>query len=148
MHNLKLCLATVALAIYGAAYGAASASAQIQTYYSPVYGAPVYGQGPIVYAPPIVVARPMGVVPPLPIVTAYRPIAPTYVAPGAVYSAYRPAYPAAPVTVYAPATLVAPPVYGAAVRFRAGYVGRGLGGVPSVYTPGQPVRNAIRYVVP
>ena len=142
MQNLKLRLATIALAICGAVCGASTASAQVQVYYSPGYAAPVYAPSPFMYAPPVVVARPIVVAPvPVQVVTAYRPVAPTYVAPAAVYSTYRPVYPVAPAPIYAPA-------YGTVARYRSGYVGPGLGGAPSVYTPGQPVRNAIRYVVP
>jgi len=143
MRNWKLRLATVALAMCGAAWGAPSASAQFGTYYSSGYGVPVYGPSPIVYAPQIVVARPIVVAPPpVQIITAYRPVVPTYVAPAAAYSTYRPVYPVAPAPIYVP------PVYGTVARYRSGYVGPGLGGAPSVYTPGQPVRNAIRFVVP
>jgi len=148
MRNWKLRLATVVFAICGAAWDASSASAQFGTYYTPGYytpryGVPVYGPSPIVYAPQIVVARPIVVAPaPVQIVTAYRPVVPTYVAPAAAYSTYRPVYPFAPAPVYAP------PAYGTVARYRSGYLGPGLGGAPSVYTPGQPVRNAIRFVVP
>ena len=143
MRNWKLSLATVALAICGS-FGASSASAQFGPYYSAGYGVPVYGPA---YAPPMMVARPVVVasapvqVVTAPVVTAYRPVVPTYVAPVAAYSTYRPVYPA-------PAPVYAPPAYGTVARYRSGYVAPGLGGVPSVYTPGQPVRNAIRYVVP
>ena len=136
MQNLKLCLGTVVLAICGATCGTPSAIAQIRTYYSPVYATPVHGPAPIVYATQVVVARPIVVAPPpVQVVTAYRPVVSTYVAPAAVYSTYRPVYPVAPTPLYAP------PAYGTVVRYRSGYA-------PSVYTPGQPVRNAIRYVVP
>ncbi len=116
------------------------------------------------------IGAPVFVAPPqVPVVTAYRPVVPTYVAPAAVYSTYRPVYPVAPAAVYIPPTTVyappvyappvyappvyappvyAPPVYGTVARYRTGYLAPGLGGSPSVYTPGQPVRNALRYVVP
>ena len=137
MRNLKLCLATMALAISGAICGAPSASAQIRTYYAPGY------YGPTLYAPPIVVAPPIiAAPPPVQIVSAYRPVLPTYVAPAAAYSTYRPVYPVAPAPLYVP------PSYGTVARYRSGYIGPGLGGAPSVYTPGQPVRNAIRFIVP
>lgn len=174
MRNLKLSLATMALAICGAACGSSTASAQIQTYYSPGYAVPAYVPGPTVYAPPIVVARPIVVTPaPVQVVTAYRPIVPTYVAPAAVYSTYRsvvptpiyrPTYtvPTYTVPTYTAPTYTArtytaaayrvpaytPPAYGTVTRYRSGYVGPGVGGAPSLYTPGQPVRNALRFVVP
>jgi hypothetical protein len=97
--------------------------------------------GPFPILPPTVVAHPLYVPAPVSGVSAYRPIVPTYVAP-ATYSAYRPAY-VAPVIPVAPV-----PTYGSVVRYRTGVVGPGLGGIPSVYTPGQPVRNALRYIVP
>lgn len=162
MRSWKISLATGVLAICGA-YGASSVSAQFGAHYggsypTPVYNAPVYRvpvYGPTI-APPIVVARPV-VVAPAPVVTAYRPVVPTYLAPVASYSTYRPVYPAATVPVatvpvatvpIATVPVYAPPAYGTVARYRSGYLGPGLGGVPSVYTPGQPVRNAIRYVVP
>ncbi len=141
MRIWKLNLATVALAICGITFGASSADAQFG------YGVPVYGPSPIVIAPPVTVAPPVIVAPP--VVTSYRPIVPTYVAPAAVYSTYRPVYPVAPAPVYIPPVSVyVPPAYGTVTSYRAGFVGPGLGGIPSVYTPGQPVRNALRYVVP
>ena len=62
----------------------------------------------------------------------YRPIVapPVYVAP-------------VPTTVARPASIVAPNVL-----YRPAVVGTGIGGLPTVYVPGQPVRNALRYVLP
>jgi hypothetical protein len=143
MGTWKLFLATAVLAICGTVCNTPLASAQVRAYYSVGYGVPVYGPSPIPYAPPIVVARPIVVAPvPVQVVTAYSPVVPTYIAPAAVYSTYRPVYPVAPAPIYVP------PAYGTVARYRSGYIGPGLGGAPSVYTPGQPVRNAIRYVVP
>lgn len=98
----------------------------------------------VVLSPVPVLAPPMMVMPaPVPVVTAYRPVVPAYVAPAA-YSTYRPAYTLPPVPV-APLPAYG---YGTVARYRTGVVGPGLGGFPSVYTPGQPVRNALRFVVP
>lgn len=147
MRNWKFRLATLAVAACGVTLSASSASAQFGPIYTVGFGAPVYAPAPITYAPAVayapqvVVARPVVVAPaPVQVVTSYRPVVPTYVAPAASYSTYRPVYPVIPAPVYAP------PAYGAV--YRTGYIGPGLGGVPSVYTPGQPVRNALRYVVP
>lgn len=107
MQNLKLYVATLALAICGVASDT-SASAQVRTYYSTGYAIPAYAPNPVVYAPPMVVARPIVVAPvPLQVVTAYRPVVPTHVAPAAVYSMYRPVV---------PAPIYAPPTYGAVAR--------------------------------
>jgi hypothetical protein len=128
--------------------------AQVVTVYSPVVSPlPI----PTVIAPTTVVARPVVagpvitapvvsspvVVPVSPVVTTYRPVVPAYVVPPAttyaapVTTVYRPSYTTVPVATY-----------GTAVPYRTGYIGGGLGGVPSVYVPGQPVRNAFRYVLP
>ncbi len=101
----------------------------------------VGGYGPVPVVAPVVVARPVvPVILPQPtVVTAYRPVVPTVVAPVAAYSVARPAYVAPVAVVPAPVTVA---------RYRTGYIGPGLGGYPTVYTPGQPIRNAVRYVVP
>ncbi len=145
MQNWKLSLATLATAILGVALSCSTASAQIRTYYSAGYGVPVFPPSPVMIAPPIVVAPPVVFTPPVPVVSTYRPVVPTYVAPASAYTTLRPVYPVVPAV---PAPIYAPPAYGTVARYRSGYLAPGLGGAPSVYTPGQPVRNAIRYVVP
>jgi hypothetical protein len=134
-------------------------SAQIVVYSQPYVQPVPVGYGPLVVTGPVApafVPPPVSVVsayrpvvpaytpPPVAVVSSYRPVVPTYVAPATAYSTYRPAY-AAPVAVV---TAPPAPVYGTVTRYRTGVVGPGLGGLPSVYTPGQPVRNALRYVVP
>lgn len=163
------------------------ASAQFHTVYSPYVPivAPAVTPTTAVYPPPMVVARPMISAPitiasvvPSPVVTAYRPVLPTYVAPTTVYRRIMPAVPttyvapaAFPTTAYSvvpaysayrpvvsatlpavpafvPVAPAAVPVYSAASVYRPGVVGTGIGGVPTVYTPGQPLRNALRYLAP
>lgn len=116
-----------------------------QVVYSPVVSAPVT---PVVSTP--VVSTPVASY-----TTYYAPapvaaVAPTvshrvayptttYYAPAAV-TAYSPVVTAAPVpvTTYSP-VVTAYPSY---------YVGRGVVGQPTVYVPGQPVRNALRFLAP
>ncbi len=97
------------------------------TVYRPaIVAAPVpYGVArPVIVNSPIYAARPV-VAPPLvavaPPVTVARPVVPTSVViPAAV-----------PRSLYRPAV-----------------VGPGVGGLPNVYVPGQPVRNALRFALP
>ncbi len=101
--------------------------------------AQVFIYGPRVVGPRI---APAVMVPsPYPVVSAYR--VPTYVAPVvnpvATYRSYRPVV-ASP--VYAPVGVVT------TTRVRPAVVGPGIGGLPNVYIPGQPVRNALRFAVP
>lgn len=103
--------------------------------------------GPLVpipnVAPPIVVPAPY------PVLNTYTfPLAPPRVA---GYGAYRPVG-GAPVYV-APTPLPAPVVNPVGVVapnvvYRPAVVGSSISGLPTVYVPGQPVRNALRYVVP
>ncbi len=93
-----------------------------------IYGPPAIGPS---VSPVVVVPRPY------PVVSPYR--VPGYVVPTAAYSTYRP--------------VVVPPVYApvgvvTTARVRPAIVGPGIGGLPNVYVPGQPVRNALRFAVP
>ena len=156
--------------VLGGLFFAASnhAFAQFHTVYSPYV--PVV-QTPGIMPPQVVVARPVIApqvitpvyAPPMvtaPVVTAYRPVVPaTYVVP-AYTTSYAPTYSASYVPTYSagyapaysayrPVVPVAPvPVYSAPLAYRPGVVGVGVGGVPTVYTPGQPVRNVLRYIAP
>ena len=121
------------------------------------------------YAPPVVVASPYPVVPSYRVPSvptvgpriagygAYQPVgpAPVYTAPvyaAPVYAAPAPVTVTSPVPIYgAPAPVpVTSPVSVAApnVLYRPAVVGSSISGLPTVYVPGQPVRNALRYVVP
>ena len=136
---------------------AASTEAQITVYrpsYSPVVvPAPVVAPVPVaptvsVYSPPIVSYSTFSpVVAPTYVPPRYVP--PSYVAPASVVSPYvvsRPVYPVAPVvTSLASVVPLAPAVTSA---YRPAVVGAGVGGVPNFYVPGQPVRNALRFVTP
>lgn len=100
------------------------------------------GFGPAFVAPPV--ARAYRVATPVPAVAygipTYRA---GYVAPASFvprsyatpYTSYRPVYPVAPAVVAVPA-------------YRPAVVGPGIGGLPNVYVPGQPVRNALRFAIP
>ena len=126
MNMLKLSLAAVVLG----AVAAASAQAQVVVY-RPGFSVPL---APRVLAAPVAY--------PAPVVTAYRPVISPYVAPAPVvrYSSYRAVYPVAP--VYRTSAVVA------TTRYRPVVVGRGVGRLPNLYVPGQPVRNALRFAVP
>ncbi len=103
-----------------------------------VQSAPVW-QGAPVASPccsqPVTTFRPVVVAQPQPVV-AYRPVV---VAPRRVVTYYAPPVYAAPryVTNYAPVAAPAPAVYGRPVVVRT-----------KVYVPGQPIRNALRWVAP
>jgi len=89
-----------------------------QAYYQPTVT--YYQPAPLVYSPYVVA----------------RPVYP--------YAAARPVYPyaaARPVYTYRP-IIAAPSVPSAYI------LGRGVIGQPTVYIPGQPVRNVLRYVSP
>jgi len=114
----------ILVAVFGLAFVFAG-EAQAQVTYVPTT---VYYQTPTVAAVPQVTFR-------APQVTYYAPTT-TYYAPAPVTTYYAPA----PVTTfYAPAAVqVARPVV----------IGRGIVGQPKAYVPGQPIRNALRFVTP
>lgn len=121
--NIAKILSSLSIGLLLAGALAVPASAQVFIYGPPAIGPRV--------SPVVVVPRPY------PVVSAYR--VPGYVVPAAAYSSYRP--------------VVAPPVYVpvgvvTTARVRPAVVGPGIGGLPNVYVPGQPVRNALRYAVP
>lgn len=94
------------------------------TYYTaaaPVYTAPVYTAPVYTAAAPVRVSAPTLVEAPAPVTSYYVQPAPSY--------AWRPVVPVVPV----------PSTY---------YVGRGVIGQPTVYVPGQPIRNALRFLSP
>lgn len=86
----------------------------------------------LLVGPPVAIGVAPPIVPvPYPVVTYPRP----YVAPPVVaYSTYRP--------------VVTTPVYTPVVRTLPAYIGSGVGGLPRVYVPGQPIRNALRFAIP
>lgn len=112
---------------------------------SPFASAQVVIAGPLVpipsYPAPIVLPSPS------PVVSAYR--VPSVAPRVAGYGVYQPVvappvYVApAPVQLASPVTVAAPNVL-----YRPAVVGSSVSGLPTVYIPGQPVRNALRYVVP
>ncbi len=113
----------------------------VPTYTVPTYTVPTYSASMLTtpsYTVPAYTAP----------TTVYRPVLPAAaysLYPS--YSTYRPVVPATvpAVVPVAPATV---PVYSAASVYRPGVVGTGIGGVPTVYTPGQPLRNMLRYIAP
>ena len=117
----------------------------VTTYSIPTAAPRVVGYG--TYRPPVVspsVVSPSVVSPSVvaPSVVAPSVVAPSVVAPSVVAS--PPVYIApVPTTVARPVTVAAP-----TVLYRPAVVGSGIGGLPTVYVPGQPVRNALRYVLP
>lgn len=151
----------VAALIFGAAVvGSAfipTAEAQMTVFrpsYAPVVVAP---PPPIVSVPlaPATVYHPAIVAAPVPYGVA-RPIIvnpPLYAAPRIVA---QPIVALPPVTVASPVTVARPVVptsvlIPAAVPrslYRPAVVGPGVGGLPNVYVPGQPVRNALRFALP
>ena len=102
----------------------------VTTYSIPTAAPRVVGYG--TYRPPVVSPSVVS-----PSVVAPSVVAPSVVASPPVYIAPVPTTVARPVTVAAPTVLYRPAV-----------VGSGIGGLPTVYVPGQPVRNALRYVLP
>ncbi len=131
------------------AWGISQAEAQVVTTYRP----PVTIPPTVTYAPviPRTTYRPA-----VPVTTYYAPTTvyspptttvgqvPATVAPAPVVTAPAVAAPAvtvpSPVTVYRPAYV---PVY-----TTPAYVGRGILGRPTVYVPGQPIRNTLRFISP
>ena len=119
---------------------AASAHAQVivqptTVYYPPAVPAPAV-PAPAVAAP-VVASSPVTVYKPAPVVYS----APAPVPAPAVTVVARPVVPAAPVVSYRPVVPVAVPA-------RPVVVGRGLLGQPEAYVPGQPIRNALRFISP
>ena len=125
MSRLRITLAAGLLVMAGG-WMAAPAQAQVV-----VMGRPVVG--------PRVVARAVLPAPvlPAPVVTTYRPVVTSYVAP--TYGVYRP--------VLAPAPVYRSPVV-VTTRVRPAVIGPGIGGLPNVYVPGQPIRNTLRFALP
>ena len=111
----------------------------------------------VLVGPPVPVpsyASPVAAVPsPYPVVSTYRvpSVAPRVagygvyqpVSPAPIYVAPTPIVAPTPVPVTSPVGVVAPNVL-----YRPAVVGSSISGLPTVYVPGQPVRNALRYVVP
>jgi len=99
-----------------------------------------------VYYPPAVTVYSSPAVPTVPATTCYRPPATVYAPPAVVYSpavttVARPVVTSSPVVTY-------PPVPAAVVPVQPVVVGRGILGGPEAYVPGQPIRNALRFVLP
>jgi len=118
--------------------GAATASAQVV--YVSAY--------PVVTLKPVAVAASPASCSPYAQTVSWTYQRPVNVAPqpaSACYRAYVPAYPtytvARPVITYRPVVPVVP-------MPRAYVIGRGIVGQPTVYVPGQPIRNALRWVSP
>jgi len=119
----KSCLPMVVLAVCLLA-SAEQAEAQV-----------VYMPSTVYYATPTVQAVPQ--------VTYFAPAAPvtTNVVPTTT-TFYAPA-PVARTTFFVPTTTVVPTTV-----LRPAVVGRGIVGQPKLYVPGQPLRNALRFVTP
>jgi hypothetical protein len=128
--------------------------------YSPVV---VTAPAPVLLPAPIPVTTFRPVVMPAPIpVTTYRPIimpapvvAPvvhTTVAPMIPTTTYVAGYGVARPVVVAPTVPVVAPVVSPigvpTTLYRPTVVGPGIAGLPNVYVPGQPVRNALRFALP
>jgi len=161
----------LAMIVGGLLLFAASAHAQVVTYYAPYAYAPAYAP---VAVQPVVAYRPTLTAAPVAHAAYYAPygtgwagtrgsFSPTSV--GAVRSTtayYAPAAVAAPVpvapvpvpvaTYYAPQAVAVPApvavVPAPVVLARPVVLGAGAYGQPTAYVPGQPIRNAIRSVTP
>ena len=97
-----------------------------------------------VAGPPILVPN---IAPPFSPPSSYSVVnsypAPSVFAPTPVYGAYRPVVvPAVAPPVFNPVGAVAP------TRYRPAVVAPGIGGLPNIYVPGQPIRNVLRYALP
>lgn len=139
MSKLKIVIATGVALMAG---GILSSSARAQGF---IYGPRIVGPRVVARAiVPVPIAAPVyrpAIV--APVVSAYRPTYSSYVAPAAAvhissYGAYRPVLTA---PVYTAPSVVT-------TRIRPAVVGPGIGGLPNVYVPGQPVRNALRFAIP
>jgi hypothetical protein len=99
-----------------------------------------------VYYPPAVTVYSPPAVPTVPAMTCYRPPTTVYTPPVPVHTPAVTTV-ARPVVTYSPAVTY-PPVPPAVVPVQPVVVGRGILGGPEAYVPGQPIRNALRFVLP